>query len=747
VLAVVWLGTAPALGQPPATAATGVVRGVVVDRADGTPIGDVSVRVQDEGAPVKTDAEGRFELTGVPSGHQTLYVSVVGFILVKRPIEVRPGEPLDLAIALSEGTGTYSETVTVAGERFREQEQSVPAQQTLGSGDIQNLRNLLTNDPMRAIQVLPGVSTGDDFRSEFVVRGSPFSRMTFTLDGVPTSFLLHTVQRVRDGGSIAMLNGDILDGITLLNGSYPQRYGDRLGAELDFHMREGSRDRAQLRFGVSGTDASMVAEGPLGRGKAGSWLVSARKSYLELLLKQIDDDDDFGFGFSDVQSKLVYDVAPAHRAELTIVAGRSRLDQESTVEQVNQVHDGRNSAVLVNGGWRFTLSPRVVLTQRLALGVNDYSNVNAAGGEQDRGSGRDLTWRADVAAIRSDSLTIEGGAQAQWQHRALTGRFFPDRAAAVTTEHYDDELAMASAYAQARWSPGARFTVTPGGRVDRSSAFDTTASPWLLADVKLGSSFTLRGGAGLHHQVPGFEETFGLRRGSALVPERAIHTDLGIEQTVGADARWQVTLYHRRERRVLRPPDSELRLIDGRLIFPSASDRWENRLDGYARGVEMLFQRRRSSGLSGWLSYSLGFNRYQDRATAESFDGDFDQRHTLNAYGLYRFSDRFNLAAKLRAGSNVPAVGYWEQQGDRYFVSDRRNELRLPRYARLDVRLSRAFNRRSSRITLFVEVLNVLDRENVRFTPPGVNARTGQAFGLFDSMIPRVPSAGVLVEF
>ena len=75
-------------------------------------------------------------------------------------------------------------------------------------------------------------------------------------------------------------------------------------------MREGSRDRSQIRVGVSGTDASIVAEGPLGGSKAGSWLVSARKSYLELLLKQInEDDDDFGFGFSDVQSKLVYDVS------------------------------------------------------------------------------------------------------------------------------------------------------------------------------------------------------------------------------------------------------------------------------------------------------------------------------------------------------------------------------------------------------------------------------------------------------
>ena len=270
-------GAPPVLGQPaPLQAAT--IRGVVLDRADGSPIADVSVRLQDAGVAVKTDDAGRFELTGVSPGRHIVYVSLVGFILVKRPVDVAPGAALDLTIVLSEGTGTYSETVNVAGERFREQEKSVPAQQTLGSAEIQNLRNLLTNDPMRAIQVLPGVTTGDDFRSEFAVRGSPFGRMNFTFDGIPTSFLLHTVQQVQDGGSIAMLNGDILDGITLLNGSYPQRYGNRLGAELDFHMREGSRDRTQVRVGVSGTDASLVVEGPLGHAKAGSWLVSARKA-------------------------------------------------------------------------------------------------------------------------------------------------------------------------------------------------------------------------------------------------------------------------------------------------------------------------------------------------------------------------------------------------------------------------------------------------------------------------------------
>ena len=106
------------------TADSGGIRGIVLDRADGSPITDVSVRIQDTKLEVKTDAVGRFELQGVAAGRQTVYVSTVGFILVKRPVQITAGETLDLTIVLSEGTGTYSETVTVTAEggKFPEQE-------------------------------------------------------------------------------------------------------------------------------------------------------------------------------------------------------------------------------------------------------------------------------------------------------------------------------------------------------------------------------------------------------------------------------------------------------------------------------------------------------------------------------------------------------------------------------------------------------------------------------------------------
>ena len=71
----------------------------------------------------------------------------------------------------------------------------------------------------------------------------------------------------------------------------------------------------------------------------------------------------------------------------------------------------------------------------------------------------------------------------------------------------------------------------------------------------------------------------------------------------------------------------------------------------------------------------------------------------------------------------------------------------MPVYTRLDVRANRTFSWRATRLTLFAEVLNLYARDNVRATQPGINGITHQVFGLFGSMFPLIPSAGMSLEF
>jgi hypothetical protein len=745
VLLAVSAATAAAQDVP----APGAIRGQVVDARTAAPLSRVLVTLGDAGPSAITGDEGRFELAPVAPGPHRLVISVVGYVFVRRPLEVRAGETLELVIPLVEGTGTYSEEVTVAADRFQAADPGVASQQVLGSADLQNLRGVVADDPLRAVQVLPGVATGDDLRSEFSVRGSGFAQMNLTVDGFASPYLLHTVRAIEDfsqSGSVAMINSDILEDVTLLNGGYAQRFGNRTGGEVNFRLRDGSRDRAAARLAVSGTAASVVAEGPIGADRRGSWLVSGRHSYLHLIVERLLEEEGIRFRFADAQAKFVYDLTPTQRAELALLAGRSRF--RSTVPELDtdDVFDGRNATAMAVSTWRMARS-RSILTAKGMWAWNGFSNDEAWSDIRlDEGSDGQLAGRLDATADLGRGLQVEAGAQAertsQWR---LRHRYIPPIYRVVND--YDAAGTRSGLYSLVRWTSGP-LTFAPGARADRWSVTgETTGSPWVQGEWRVSPATTLRGGAGIYRQFPEFEHAVGALRVDDARASRADQYDLGVERRVGEALRVQVTGYRRDERGFFRRAGAETRLLSPGLFVGDPRAPFEQRLDGRSQGVEFLVQRRHPNGLSGWIAYAYGRHRRHDTVTGERYAADLDQRHTLNVYAFYRVSDRSSVSAKLRAGSNTPAPGYFGEAGGMFVLTERRNEYRLPAYSRLDVRANRTFAWGPRRLTLFAEVMNVLNRENVRFLPPNLTRPPIRIWRLYEPLIPMVPSVGVLIEW
>ncbi|MFN7914584.1 MAG: carboxypeptidase regulatory-like domain-containing protein [Vicinamibacterales bacterium] len=737
----VWLlaGSAAAQGA-------GTIRGTVVDTEGGSPIEDVSVRLQDTGATTTTDADGRFTFADVPPGDHELYISVVNFLLVTRKLTVPASNAVDVTIALTQGTGTYSESVSVVGAATT-RTTAAPAESEVHGIDLQLLSGLLANDPLRAVQAMPGVTTGDDFRSEFAVRGAGPAQTGFIFDGISTRFMLHTVREVTDAGSIAMVNGEVIDSVSLRNGSYPQTHGNRTGAEVEFQLRNGSRDRARAHISVSAVDASAVAEGPLGRTQRGSWLVSARKSYLDLVLKRLYQDQTVNFGFFDAQAKLGWDLTNRQHLDVSLTGGRSRLDLvPDEVTNPNDLREAMTESGIGVLGWRWAPSAGTTLSQRAAVIGNTFRNASPSGLSLDDGGTTEFVYRGDVSHVLSMHASVDGGFE--WRSADVSGsELRASGTRMVTRERYNGTDARTGAYVSSALTAG-RLTLMPGVRVDRWSLTQATGvSPWMQGSFGLGHGLTVRGGTGLYRQMAEADQVIGLRGNRSIEPSRSTHADLGIEGRVGPHVRWQMTGYTREDRDWLRLPLAEVKLVGTSVLSPSTSTTWQNALDGYARGVEWLVERRAERGIGGWVSYAYGRNRYHDRLTGERFWGDYDQRHTFNAFASYRLNNRTSASVRFRAGSNTPAPGYWTSRGGLYYVSSTRNDLRVPQYARLDIRANRTFTRKQGRLTLFVEVLNVLNRDNERFLERSVNRRTLETVRPFESMLPLVPSAGLLVEF
>jgi hypothetical protein len=100
-----------------------------------------------------------------------------------------------------------------------------------------------------------------------------------------------------------------------------------------------------------------------------------------------------------------------------------------------------------------------------------------------------------------------------------------------------------------------------------------------------------------------------------------------------------------------------------------------------------------------------------------------------------------------RASTNVPIAGYLTDRDGVLFVGTRRNDVRLPDYARLDARAQRTFGSSARRVSVFGEMLNLFNRQNLGPAEGVIDAQTGRALGFTRELMPRRVSVGVAVHF
>jgi TonB dependent receptor/CarboxypepD_reg-like domain/TonB-dependent Receptor Plug Domain len=747
------LVSAPLAAQEPKLPAEGAtaphaVRGRVVDARTGEPLAKALVSIRRLEIESVTDAKGLFVLENVPAGAAEISVTTVDYGVEKKAIVVGP-DLGDVEIHIGQESLRRFEKVTVTTAPFEPEDGAAPTAHTLGGTELKNLANVLVDDPLRSVQSLPGIAANDDFGATFAARGLGFANVGLYVDGVLLNAPFHTIRDVNDGFSLTLLNGDVVDSMSVVTGGAPAKYGDRTGSVLDVKTRDGSGEDFVGRASLGATGVYATLEGPIGAAKKTSWLVSARKSYLDYVLARLDEES-LVLGYYDAAAKLTHRASSAHVFSLGFLHGRSSWRSTEADLQPQDGHTADAGTDLATLQWRFLPSPRGWLHSVAFASRESGRNRTLDSTDTFRSVSTQWGLRLDAARVFGRHR-LEAGLLVRSLSEEAVAREFVSRAGSwVTTEDYDARSAEGGVFVQDTWTGlGDRLTLTLGGRLER---FEETSETRVLPRASLAWGVSgktrLLAAFGSYSQFPAFGQLYGRHGNPELDAERATQALVAVEHNLGASTRVRVEAYDQRMTGIAFNPATDWRVEDDRIVAPRPGAPLENALSGPSRGLEVLVQRRSANGLSGWVAYSFGHARVHEDGGGLELDTDFDQRHTLTVFGSYRVSHTLNLSTKYRYGSGFPFPGFYEARSDGVYLSSERNLYRPESYSRWDIRANKAFVFTGWKLTVYGEVINVLNRTHTRYTDlDGIDGRTRRVFFETDTLFPLLPSVGVVVEF
>lgn len=703
-------------------APSSTIKGAVLEAQTGAQLAGASVEVLDTRMGVTSDADGSFKIEGLPVGNYVLRVSLTGYKPGIVPdVVVRSGRDAVISCSLTPVV-IEMDGITVQGSYFYQSEEEPVSTVGFSHEEVRRASGA-AGDVSRLVNVLPSIAKVDDQINGMVVRGGNPMENAFYLDNMEIPNINHYPAQGSTMGPIGLINLDFIQDVNFNAGGFSSLYGDKLSSVMELRFREGNREKFEAQVDMNMIGLGLVGEGPLSGGK-GSWMLSARKSYLDLLV------DAIGTGvaprYSDYQGKVVFDLPGNHSLEFLGVAGVDHInfDKETAVDDGEEDYGSADNVEHLFGvNWKWSRGAFQTETS-LSEMFTSYKDIFRATSDDSL----EVTDGTDEQAIglrNVNTLRLGSGTSLRFgfEARHLSNDYdyylksyfdaYGNDNPSLTVKRRLSATKL-GAFTSFTWSPLPSLELTPGLRLDHFTINGNThLQPRLSLVYHLSGRTSLTAAAGVYRQNLPLTTLSMDPEYENLKAPAAYHAIVGLNHLLSENTRLTIEVYEKQYRCFpLDPTQPALFVADDGGNRTALTDNGR----AYCRGVEIVLQKKLARDMFGLVSGSVYSSRYRD------YDGlwrdrIYGNRYLFSAEGGYVVSKKWQYSFRWIVAGGRPFTPYDQAASQRanagIYDLNRINGERYPAYHSLNLRVDRRYNFRNSNLVMYWDIWNVYNRKNI----------------------------------
>ncbi|BDC98539.1 collagen-binding protein [Persicobacter psychrovividus] len=658
-----------------------------------------------------TSNEYGFYALKLPTGTYDIQFSYIGYEPIVKTVKLTKNQSIN--IRLSPAVKQMEEVVISA-----EREDANVTQNNAGAVYLspKSMKDLPTfggeTDIVKAIQTTAGVKPAGDGSAGYYVRGGGLDQNLVLLDEAPVYNPSHLL------GFFSVFNSDALKGATMYKGATMPEYGGRTASVMDIRMKDGNNQNFSGSGGIGTIASRLTLEGPIVKDK-GSFIISGRRTYVDMFLGLSDRFDGSSLYFYDLNMKANYQVSSKDRVFVSGYFGRDKFGFDDAMG----IDWGNATGTL---RWNHIFSGQ--LFSNTSLVFSDYQyGVSMGSGEESVGLEsviRDFNLKQDFSLNLHPNHDLKFGANVI-QHTIQPGNVVAGAESGVNSTKAEEKYGYESAFyiqheakVGSKWQlnyglrysmfhqvgAGNQYTYDASGNVTSKKYFESGEvmafhggfEPRFMGTYLINDQSSLKMGLNRNYQYMHMltNSTSSSPTDTWVMSSNNIKPQIADQISLGYFRNFSNNMYEFSTEVYYKEMQNVIDYKDGADVFHN--EHLEGDLaygDGKAYGIEFMFKKTQGR-FTGWASYTLsrslrqidGINRGEWYASRQ------DRIHDFSLVGAYKLNDKFTVSGNYMfyTGDAVTfPTGRQIIDGKVVPVYSDRNSYRMPNYRRLDLSLTK----------------------------------------------------------